>query len=572
MLEHLYIENIALIDRLEINFKEGLNIISGETGAGKSLVIDSLNFVLGARFGKDFIKRGCDKAIVEAFITIESDEVINELEELGISIDEDRSILINRFINISNKTVSRVNGKAVTIGILKEISSILIDIHGQHEHQSLMNPSRHIVLLDRFCSEKLEEEKHELEKYIFKYRNLMDKIKEIDISSEEIIHEVEMYNYQINEIDDAKLEEDIEEKLAARKKILANSEKLKYFINDTLDKLYRKNDFAAADLISASLKNLNNICILDESKNNLYETLESISLQLDDYIRQLINYNDLIEDNPIELDEIENKLDLIYKLKRKYGATIKDILNYKENVKNKLEIILNSEEKLKKYKDEKQSLEENINLICDKITYERTLSAEKIEKEIEDILKDIGMKNASFKINIETKETFNSNGKDKVEFLISPNLGEHLKPLSQIASGGEISRVMLALKVVLADADNIETFVFDEIDTGVSGRTAQQVANKLSMLAVKRQILCITHLPQIAAMADAHFLVEKVLKDERTITNVKYLSDNESVAEISRLIGGAEITQATETAAKEMKELAVLAKRQNIDSTKIDTF
>lgn len=556
MLEYLYIENVALIEKIEIVFNYGLNILSGETGAGKSIIIDSINFVLGERAGKDFIHRGAEKATVEVLITVNNNSVIDEIESMGIEVDEENSILISRTINLNGKTNNRINGKNVTIGMLKEISSILIDIHGQNEHQSLFNPNKHIDMLDRFCGEKINSLKLNLAEEYKKYREILNSIDSIDGDSEKRQSKIDLYEYQIKEIDDAHLKIGEEEELIEKRKMMNSTEKLKSLTNAALEFLYRSEEMAAVDRISSALNNLYDIYMIDSSQKKVYEDLESIYAQLEDVVTNIRHYNDNIEYEPHIIDEIENRLDLIYNLKRKYGSTLEEILKYYDTVSEKLKMILNSEHELIKLTDKKNKAEENIKKICSEISIERIKYGEKIQKHIERILNELGMKNALFSINITKKENFSSNGWDKVEFLISPNKGENLKPLAEIASGGEMSRVMLALKTVLAAVDNIETFIFDEIDTGISGRTAQQVAEKLAVIGKSHQILCITHLPQIAAMGDKHYLIEKSTVENSTTTSVIELNYEDTICELARLIGGAQITQSTMNAAKEMKELA----------------
>ncbi len=557
MIEHLYIENVALIDKVNIEFNKGLNILSGETGAGKSIIIDSIGFAAGQRPGKDFIKRNADKAVVELLIFIEDDFVSEAVSELGINIDDDNCILISRSVNSSGKTSCKINGKNVTVGMLKEISAMLIDIHGQHEYQSLLNPSKHIVIVDKFCGEKLEELKNKLSEKYRAYKKILLEIKNIDGDAEEREIKIESYQFQIDEIEGVGLKENEEEELIARRKILSNSEKIKSYADNVLEVLYRNENVSVSDMISSALDNLFKIVELDPQKSSVCDELEGISADIENVVSEMSEYSNSIDSNSDELNNIEERLDIIYRLKRKYGGNVREIIKYGNELKEKLNFILNSEETLKKLLEKKKNAETEIRKVCDLISKERRTVSDKLQAKTENILKELGMKNAQFKIDIQKKEEFNTNGRDKVEFLISPNLGEDLKPLAKIASGGEMSRVMLAMKVVLADADTVETFIFDEIDTGVSGRTAQQVAQKLSDLGRKHQILCITHLPQIAAMGDSHFLIEKTSNSESTTTSICELDYKRIIYEIARLTGGVEITDATLKAAEEMKRLAL---------------
>ena len=557
MIEHLYIENVALIEKINIEFNKGLNILSGETGAGKSIIIDSISFATGQRPGKDFVKKNASKAIVELIIFIENDFVVDEIKKFGIEIDEDNCVLISRSITSAGKTTSKINGKNVTVGMLKEVSAFLIDTHGQHEYQSLMNPVKHIGIVDNFCGDNFIKFKEKLSERYRDYKNILKSIKNIDGNEKEREMKTESYQFQIEEIDMANLRENEEEELLLRRKVLSNSEKLKEHSRRVLSLLYRDENGSVSDKVSSALDSLFEIARLDPEQKELCSELEGISAELEDVIERINIYADSIDSNEAELEEIEERLDFLYRLKRKYGKDIKAILNYSKELKKKLDAILNSEEELIKLTEKKKNAENEIRKICDLISVERKNAAEKIQTSVEKTLKELGMKNAKFKVDVSRKNEFTTNGRDKIEFLISPNLGEDLKPLAKIASGGEMSRVMLAMKVILADADTVETFIFDEIDTGVSGRTAQQVAQKLSDLGKKRQILCITHLPQIAAMGDSHFLIEKTSDSSSTTTNIYELDYKKIIHEIARLTGGVEITEATLKAAEEMKRLAL---------------
>lgn len=553
MLEQLYIKNVALIDEASIEFKSGLNILSGETGAGKSIIIGSITFVLGGRATKNFIQKDCEEAKVEALLSLNSSEILNSILEMGIEIEEDNSILISRVYTKSGRNICKINGKPATISMIKTIAEKLIDIHGQHEHQSLLNSKRHIELLDKFCDEKLNLFKEELFDNIVQYKQILKQLAELSFG-EDREEKIDFLKFQISEIEEANLIPNEEKELNEKRTILAESGKLKKYYEDTLNLLYSSEDMSALDKISVSINNISNIHKIDNSIENVLLELQEIYAKLEDVTFRLRKNNDIIIDNPAELNFIEERIDFINKLKRKYGPDINQILNFAQNAKAKLESFLNSEEKISKLSAQKINLEKNIKEICKKISSIRKNKAFEIEKEVESHLFDLGMKNTKFKIDITNKQTFNKEGFDKVEFLISTNLGEDLKPLSKIASGGEMSRIMLSLKAVLSIADDIDTFIFDEIDSGISGRTAQMVAEKMALLSKKNQILCITHLPQIASMGDAHFLIEKFSDNinNNTNTKIRLLDDIQVIDEIARMTGGAEITDSTIVAAKEM--------------------
>lgn len=559
MIESLNIKNVGLIEEIDISFDVGLNILSGETGAGKSMIIASINFLLGEKPSKDFIRTGEESSFVEGLIFIKENEVIKTLEDLSIKIDEDNMILISRSINRFGKQIIKVNGRPITISMLKEIGAMIVDVHGQHEHQSLLNVSNHICLLDRFCDDKIGVLKNELGLKYKQYKEILKIIESLSGDEREHIKKMDLFNFQIDEIESANLKLGEEEELSARKLVLSSTEKLMKSTDVAIEHLYgddNMDEVSASDKVSKALSMVNDICTLDEDKKNLSDILESAFAQINEVIIELRHYRDQLEHDPYQLAEIENRLNLIYNLKRKYGTNIKEILDYLSDVKEQMNLVNNREEELKKLEKEKEKIYDEAISICLEISKVRKKEGQIIEKNIENILKDLGMKDAEFKINITQVEKFSPSGFDKVEFMISPNIGEPLKSLAKIASGGEMSRVMLALKTVLADVDNIDTFIFDEIDTGVSGRTAQKVAEKLLFISKNHQILCITHLPQIASIGHEHFLIEKKSNDVKTVTNIYKLSEEKSVMELARLIGGAKITDATVEAAREMKELA----------------
>ncbi len=563
MLENIRIKNVALIEESDIKFKGGLNILSGETGSGKSMIIDSINFALGGRVNRDFIRKDTESARVEALFS--GNEHINSiLSENGIETEDDFSVIITRTFNTSGKSVCRINGTMVTAGAVKNISEYLIDIHGQHEHQSLLNPKKHIFLLDKFCGVALDEKLEVLGGLYSQYKSVLKSIDELNGDEMQRAQRMDMLYFQKEDIENAKLKVGEEEELTERRKVLSNLEKVVRLAGNSLELLYEGslNGVSATDNISDALYNIQTLADIDPSISHISENLSTVSALLDDVCHELKAYFRNAESDPDELMRIDERLNMIYSLKRKYGKSIAEILEFYNRIVKELEFMENSEEILSKLYLEKSKLEDEINLICKEISDIRKEKALIIESEIEKELKDLEMKNAIFKINIKDKEMFTSKGKDNVEFLISANMGEELKPLSRIASGGEMSRVMLALKSILSEVDTIDTFIFDEIDTGVSGRTAQKVAEKMSNVSKKNQIICITHLPQIASMADNHLLIEKYTENNRTTTDVIQLSNEESISEICRLMGGVTITDATIQAAKDMKLQADNFKRQ----------
>ncbi|MBQ7266048.1 MAG: DNA repair protein RecN [Firmicutes bacterium] len=553
MLERLYVKNFALIDETDIEFEEGLNVLSGETGAGKSILIGSLNFVLGGKADKDIIKKGAQQAEVSAVLYVD-ENVKNSLREVGIETEDDNTVLLTRTFNISGRSSCRVNGKAATVGIMKEAAKLLVDIHGQHEHQSLSDSKKHIFLLDKMCPQELEEEKEKLEKLLEKYKSIDSKLSKLDMNDEALARQVDMYKFQKEEIEEANLEVGEEERLKDKRTKFLNLANIRKWGNNIVLNLKSAEEGSALDNISEALGDIDSLSSVASEFNTSAEELNNAYCIIEDVADKVRSYLDELDYDEGDIDTIEQRLDTINKLKRKYGSTIEDILAFLNDITSRLEEIENSEVIVEKLNKEKKELLSQINKVCESITSVRAKTAEDISQKTVAALRDMGMENALFSVNISEKP-FDRTGKDKVEFMISANKGEDLKPLSKIASGGEMSRVMLALKNVLADADDINTFIFDEIDTGISGRTAQKVAEKMSDISKEKQILCITHLPQIAAMADHNYIIKKTTEGEKTFTDVTLAQGDKVFEEIARLIGGSKITASTMEAAKEMKQM-----------------
>ena len=554
MITTLSIRNVALIDEVEVTFGPGLNVLTGETGAGKSILVDSINFLLGQRPGRDFVRTGADSAQVHGIIEVEDETLQEALSGMGIDLAGEGQLLLERTIQAGGKSICRINGRTVTAGMLKEASALLVDVHGQHEHQSLLDANKQMALLDMFCGDEMIAHKSNLEDLLRRYKEHARALKEVQGISSQRTEQIEIWKYQLSEIERAALKPDEEENLTARKARLTAMEKLTTNTERALDLLYT--EFSATDQISTAKTMLAEIARLDTTKEPLLEALIEIEDQLAEVNQELRQYQSELDADPEALDQIEARLDIIYRLKKKYGPTVEDILKKQAQLSQNLENIENSGEEIKRLQKIIRGLTADITAICDAMHSLRTTWGQRISEQIILILRDLGMQNARIAIDVTKKTAFGPDGNDQVEFQISPNPGEPLKPLKRIASGGEMSRVMLAIKTVLADADRIGTVIFDEVDTGVSGRTAQQVAEKLKGISRGRQILCITHLPQIAAMADTHFRIEKTTEGQRTVTSVTALEFEQMIAELARLIGGAEITSATYGAAMEMKQQA----------------
>lgn len=552
MLEHLHIRNVALIKESEISFGDGLNILTGETGAGKSMIIDSLQFALGGRAGKDFLRHGEKQAAVEALFSVQSQALTEKLAENGIAPEEDGTLLITRTLSEAGKSVCRINGSTVTVGMLKEIAEDMIDIYGQHEHQSLLNPVKHIRLLDRFCGAGFGEAMEE-------YKNSRQRLKDLEKQLAILIGDesqreqrMDMLRFQKEEIEAAELREGEEDALLEQKKRLSSMERLIRLTGESITLLYDGDDRApsACDQLGDALAKLQEAAEYDAALSPLADALADGYAAVEDCARELKREAEKQEADPEELERIEERLQLFYKLKRKYGGSIEAVLEFYEKAVQELEFLSNSSEKAAELSAKKAAEEKRLSALAETLTARRRATAEQVEEQIETALHDMEMKHARFHIQIEEKADWGADGKDKVEFLISANAGEPLKPLAKIASGGEMSRVMLALKTVLVDADEIGTFIFDEIDTGVSGRTARRVGEKMRFLGGKRQLLCITHLPQIAAMADNHFLIEKESDAGETVTRVTALDEEGAVREVARLMN--DVTETTLAAAREL--------------------
>ena len=552
MLEHLHIRNVALIKESEISFGDGLNILTGETGAGKSMIIDSLQFALGGRAGKDFLRHGEKQAAVEALFSVQSQALTEKLAENGIVPEEDGTLLITRTLSEAGKSVCRINGSTVTVGMLKEIAEDMIDIYGQHEHQSLLNPVKHIRLLDRFCGAGFGEAMEE-------YKNSRQRLKDLEKQLTILIGDesqreqrMDMLLFQKEEIEAAELQEGEEDALLEQKKRLSSMERLIRLTGESVTLLYDGDDRApsACDQLGDALAKLQEAAEYDAALSPFADALADGYAAVEDCARELKREAEEQEADPEELERIEERLQLFYKLKRKYGGSIEAVLEFYEKAVQELEFLSNSSEKAAELSAKKAAEEKRLSALAETLTARRRATAEQVEEQIETALHDMEMKHARFHIQIEEKADWGADGKDKVEFLISANAGEPLKPLAKIASGGEMSRVMLALKTVLVDADEIGTFIFDEIDTGVSGRTARRVGEKMRFLGGKRQLLCITHLPQIAAMADNHFLIEKESDAGETVTRVTALDEEGAVREVARLMN--DVTETTLAAAREL--------------------
>jgi DNA repair protein RecN (Recombination protein N) len=575
MLQQLEIYNIALIDEVTIEFGEGLNILTGETGAGKSIIIDSINAILGERVSRDIIRTGQEKALIEAVFCIPSEKLSDIFESIGIQPEEDGTLIITREISLSGRNICRINGIMSTASILKEIGSRIIDMHGQYDNQSLLRDETHLELLDSFGGSNVEKLRMEYSKLLEQYKDIKNTLKSLAGNEGEQERKIDLLKFQIEDITKANLVIGEEEKLLKQRVLLANSEKIINSLNSVYNMLYSDGSMVASmknsayECIGEAISELNSISKYDSKYQNFLDRLENLSFILYDLVDEVRNERDNIEYHPSLLEEVESRIDTIYKLKRKYGNSIEDILLFQKKAEQELEVINNSQQLIDQLTLQLEEVREQLYHLASKINSERSKAAELLQSKIDNELWDLEMKKAQFKVNIEFDDSIEENGDrnfmqtglDRVEFLISANVGEPLKPLSKIASGGEMSRIMLAIKAILADVDQIPTLIFDEIDSGISGVASQKVSEKLSLVSKNHQVICVTHLPQIACMADYHFLIKKINKNDKTVTRVKKLEEKEVIEEISRIISGSYISDITRKHAEELLNEAKNKKR-----------
>lgn len=562
MLTELLIRNLAIIDEVQVPFQSGFNVLTGETGAGKSIIIHALNFLVGGKGDIDLIRTGADFMVVEAVFDLSRcPQGKTVLEELGFEPDDD-TLILSRELSRSGRSRCRVNGRAATVAMLKQIGKSLVDIHGQHEHQSLLEPSNHLRFLDAFGGDEIWSLK---ERYANLYRQLMQverELAELQQSERDRMQRLDLLRYQADEIDKANLREGEEEELLQERQLLANAERIVERVNYAIQRLM--GDGGALDDLGDALQTLKDIAHLDPALSEWHDALSQAFDTIQEVGFELERYASRIEFNPERLDEVETRLDLIRRLKRKYGDTISAILQYREQIERELQKLETSEERLEVLQRERERLRDELADAALALSQARQEIALQLEKTVQNHLKALMMDKARFKIAIDRTPdpnglklpdgtfAFGRDGVDQVEFLISTNPGEPLKPLAKIASGGEISRTMLALKASLQRTHEIPVLVFDEIDVGIGGRTAEAVGEKLREVSRYAQVLCVTHLPQIAALADWHLQVEKVTEGKRTRVIVTPLQFEERVKELARMLSGKQVTQASLQHAKEL--------------------
>lgn len=544
MLLELTIKNIALIESLRVEFAQGFNVLTGETGAGKSIVVDSINLALGGRADRDLIRTGAEKASVQALFDVSKNEkALETLGELGIEA-EDGVIAIRRELSREGRNICRVQDVVVPLATLKQLTTQLMDIHGQHEHQALMNPARHMDFLDAFGGETVGAARGEVASLHAARGKIASELKRLmnDVSEKERLFD--MLSFQAQEIAAAKLKPGEEEKLQKKLSVLENAEKIRQGVEAAYTLVYQGDGRApsAQEGLLRSAEAMDRIAGLDERYGALAGRLRELYYGAQDVGYELQALMDDLDFEPEMIDKIAGRLDLISRLERKYGPSLEEVIAFGQSAQSRLEELKRGDESITELKKRYKEADAKLREACGRLTALRKDAAQELAGAICAQLKDLGMGKTRFEVRVEPEPKPTSAGMDRVEFMISPNPGEPMKPLANIASGGEISRVMLALKAISVDAEGVDSMVFDEIDTGVSGRMAQVVGEKMCLIARNRQVLSITHLPQIAALGDAHFLVEKIAGEDRTDTHVRLLDDEGRVHEIARLVGGAQET------------------------------
>lgn len=553
MLTYLHVKNLAVVEDVEVWFGDKLNILTGETGVGKSVIIGSINMALGAKMGPDMIRAGASYALVEMAFS-PSDREWELLKEFDI-LPEDSQLIISRKL-VNGRSSCRVNGETVTVSALKKIAGILIDIHGQHDHQSLLYPEKHIDIVDRYAGDRALNVEAEVAGYYNEYCRVKREYEDMLISGDDRQRELDFLEYEISEIENANLAEGEEESLQEEYKRLNNSER----ILGAMSKVYgltRSDNNAAASLIGDALMYINQVVTMDDKMSQYQLALTDIDSILADFNRDVSDYVNDYSFDAEEYSRIEERLDAIRRLYAKYGGTYELTMKHYEEICAKRDKYIDYDANLQSLKKRLEQSEDSLSQASKKLTDIRKDAVNSLKVLINDALLDLNFTADCFDIDIKSEDRYSANGMDYIEFMISANQGEPARPLAKVASGGELSRIMLAIKSVLAESDDIHTLVFDEIDTGISGRTAQKVSEKLAQISRSHQVICITHLAQIASMADDHYVIEKKVNDGRTRTDIRKLNDSEITEELARILGGAAITDAVLDSAGEMKQLAI---------------
>lgn len=557
MLVSLHVKNLALIEEAEVEFGPGLNILSGETGAGKSIIIGSINLALGEKVSKEMLRENAEYALVELIFKVENPQQQKLLEEMDI-FPEDGEIIMSRKIT-ATRSVGKINSETVSASCMKAVAALLIDIHGQHEHQSLLHKKKHLEILDEYAKEELKEKKETLKACYQEYQKILEEKKQAVTDDVQRERELSFLEYEINEIQEAHLVVGEDETLESSYRKMTNSRKIMEAANVAHN--LTGGDGSATEQIGRALRELTSVAEYDSELEQIAEQIGEIDSLLNDFNRELAAYISNGEFDEETFFETEKRLDEVNHLKDKFGGSIEAVLKAQEEKEQRYQQLKDYEHYLEELAKREEKAEYALQKSCKEVSDIRKRYAEKLTKLVQDALVDLNFLDVTFTMAFQNTSNYTANGTDDAEFLISTNPGEPVKPLGKVASGGELSRIMLAIKTVLAESDQIETLIFDEIDSGISGRTAQMVAEKMNVIGKNHQVICITHLPQIAAMADQHFLISKNVVNQSTISNISRLKEKETIEELARMLGGVKVTDKVLESAKEMKELAKSVKK-----------
>ena len=554
MLQNLHVKNIALIDETEVDFGQGLNILTGETGAGKSILLGSVGLALGGKYSSDLLRNGAENGLVELTFSVDDGQIRQKLEEMDIIPDDGMVTLTRKFTG--SRSISRINGETVNTGKLKEAAELLIDIHGQHDNKTLLQRKNHLVLLDLFGRKEIAPIKSEMSKCYKEYRAICKKEEETSLNDEERRRELSLYEFEVHEIEEAALRENEDEELEETYRRMTESRKITDAVAQTYRYTCEDSSANAGDCLTRAIRAFREAAEFDEEGDRLCALLMDVDSLLNDFNRELSEYASKFEFSEEEFKETEERLNLINHLKAKYGSSVSDVLAYCESKRHRIEQLNDYDAYIKQIEEEKEKALKKVERVTKKLHDVRNRYKTVFADEICIHLKELNFLDTRFEIHLKDAGQFSANGKDEAEFYLALNPGEPVKPLENIASGGELSRIMLAIKTVLADAEDTPTLIFDEIDAGISGVTAAKVGEKLKLIGKSRQGICITHLSQIAAVADSHFLIEKSAENESVKTRIRLLNEEDSVKELARILGGDKITSSIMESAREMKEMA----------------
>lgn len=553
MLHSLYVKNLALIEEIKVEFGEGLNILTGETGAGKSVILGSVGLALGGKYSLDMLRDENEPGYVELVFFVDDSSTVSALREMGREPEDGTMILARKLIG--KRSVCAVNGETVPVSVLRDTASVLIDIHGQHEHQTLIYEKNQLAILDSFAGDDLKIIKDKVASLYAEYKSAKKELDESTLDEKQRLKETDLLTFELNEIENADLKEGEDASYEEQYTRMVNAKR----ITDDIDEAYGytgSDDNGAGDVLSRALRCLKDAARIDPKAQPLCDELGEIDSLLGDFNRELSDYASTLEFSDETFSGVEARLNEINRLKSKYGATVEDILSYGEEIKGRLSRLNDYDAYVASLRKRLDEASELLARASEELSGLRRKAAREFERAVRDNLQDLSFLDVRFEIEIREKEEYTANGRDEAEFMISMNPGEPLKPLKDVASGGELSRIMLAIKTVMADKDQVGTLIFDEIDAGISGRTAQKVSEKMALIGKSRQVICITHLAQIAAMADSHFFIEKKVTDGKTRTVITRLDEDGQVMELARILGGAKITDAVIGNAEEMKRLA----------------